>query len=201
LNGISNKGWMVGQVLSGGNWRGFWRRRDDVDFLEPPFANDNEVTGINGRGDIVGCHDASSGFVSFQVESSEGTEQTETFPHQQSLASCASGINYSRVIVGNYFRVGQPNAFIAVPRLTLTVRGPKNHSSLLSSVHLDATAIGVNKIWQIQVWVNSRKIFFVSSGSLEADVRLPEGLNERVVVQAVDAKGVSTKVVMTITVN
>jgi hypothetical protein len=201
LNAINKQGWMVGQVLSGGNWRGFWRRADALDFLEPLFANDNQVTGINGRGDIVGCHDATSGFVSFHVEASEGPEQNKTFPHQQSLASCASGINYSRVIVGNYFRVGQLNAFIAVPRLTLNVRGPISHSTVSNPVHLAATTTGVNDIWQIQVWVNLRKILFVKQQTLETDIRLPKGQNQRVVVQAVDSKGLSTKVVMTLTVN
>src|SRR5262249_40559897 len=32
LNGISNRGWMVGQVSSGGNWRGFWRKGDALEF-------------------------------------------------------------------------------------------------------------------------------------------------------------------------
>jgi hypothetical protein len=46
LNGINNLGWIAGQVLSGGNWRGFWMVGDDQDFLEPPNAGDNQVTGI-----------------------------------------------------------------------------------------------------------------------------------------------------------
>ncbi|PYV74380.1 MAG: hypothetical protein DMG97_08930 [Acidobacteria bacterium] len=58
LNGINNRGRIGGQVFTGGNWRGFWVDGKDLDFLEPLFATDNEVTGINGRGDIVGCHDA-----------------------------------------------------------------------------------------------------------------------------------------------
>ena len=201
LNGISNSGWMVGQVLSGGNWRGFWRNGDDLDFLEPQFANDNEVTGINAGGDIVGCHDANSGFVAFRVELTEHSETGESFPHQQPLVSCASAINDFRVVVGNYFRVGQPNGFLAVPQLTLNVVGPKNHSSVTSPVHLLAGAIGVNPIWQIQVWANTRKLFVVESHKLNADVQLPKGTNERVIVRAVDIKGTSTNVVMMLTVN
>jgi hypothetical protein len=97
LNGRNNQGWIVGQVLFGAQWRGFWFKGDDFDFLEPPGAADNEVTGINGRADIVGCHDAASGFVSFRVEAFEGNEKTQHFPARQKLASCPSGINYSRV--------------------------------------------------------------------------------------------------------
>ncbi len=57
LNGISNLGWIVGQVLTGGIWRGFWIVSEDFDFLEPPGYADSQVTGVNGRGDIVGCHE------------------------------------------------------------------------------------------------------------------------------------------------
>jgi len=115
LNGINNLGQFVGQVFSGDNWRGFWVTGSDLDFLQPLFATDNQVTGINGRGDIVGCHDVSIGFISFAVESGEGSESTERFPRQQSLAGCASGINYARVVVGNYWLGNAPQAFLGTP--------------------------------------------------------------------------------------
>jgi hypothetical protein len=192
---------MVGQVLWGGNLRGFWRNGDDLDFLEPQSANDNEVTGINAAGDIVGCHDANSGFVAFRVELTEHSEAGESFPRQQPLVSCASAINDFRVVVGNYFRVGQPNAFLAVPQLTLNVVGPKNHAPITSPVHLLASAIGVKPIWQIQVWVNARKVLAVQGHKLSADVTLPKAMNERVTVRAEDIRGASTQVVMTLTVD
>jgi uncharacterized membrane protein len=201
LNGINNQGWIVGQVLTGGRWRGFWFKGDDLDFLEPLGAADNEVTGINGRGDIVGCHDAASGFVSFRVEAFEGTEKTKKFPTRQKLVSCPSGINYSRVVVGNYFRVGQTNAFLAVPQLTLNVTGPADHSSMSNPVHLSATASGVNPIWQLQVWVNASKRLFVTGDRLDTTIELPSGSNERLVVKAVDSKGISTKVVIIVSVD
>lgn len=115
LNGVNNRGWIAGQVLLRGNWRGFWLAGNDADFLEPASDSDSQVTGINARGDIVGCHDATSGFVSFRVEGAERSERTEKFPSQQKLVSCASAINDSRVIVGNYFRIDNLNAFVAVP--------------------------------------------------------------------------------------
>jgi len=200
LNGISNLGWVSGQVLSGGNWRGFWFKAGDLDFLEKQGATDNQVTGMNGRGDIVGCHDATSGFVSFHVETGEAHESGETFPRQQNLASCPSGINYARVVVGNYFRINQPAAFLAVPQLTLNVAGPRDHSLVSTPVQLLASASGINPIQEIQVWVNSRKVFFTKGPILNAKVALPTSANERVVLQAVDSKGTKAKVVLVLTV-
>lgn len=200
FNSVNNLGWIAGQVLVGGNWRGFWLVGEDHDFLEPDFASDNQVTAINGRGDIVGCHDATSGFVSFRVETGEGSEKAEKFPLQQKLVSCAAAINYSRVIVGNYFRIGQLNAFVAVPQLTLNVTGPAEHSSVVNPVHLVANATGLNPIAHIQVWVDFKEEFHVNGGHLDAGINLPTGKNQRLVVQAIDSKGVRAKVVTTITI-
>src|SRR5689334_714516 len=63
LNGISNLGVMVGQVFSLDFWRGFFVHGTDLDFIQPPGALDNMVKGVNGHGDVVGCHDVSSGFL------------------------------------------------------------------------------------------------------------------------------------------
>ncbi len=200
LNGISNLGWIVGQVLTGGIWRGFWIVSEDFDFLEPPGYADSQVTGVNGRGDIVGCHDAMAGFISFRVESSEGSESSEKFPAQHRLVSCASAINYARVVVGNYFTVNQPQAFLAVPALTLHVISPANHSSLTNPVHLVATASGNNAISQIQVWVNFKEVFHSNAATLNSIINLPVGTNQRLVIQTLDAKGRQTKVVYTVNV-
>src|SRR5438045_661055 len=63
LNGLNNLGEFVGQVFSGDNWRGFWvtRGTSDVDFFNPLFSRDNMVNGVNGHGDLVGCHDGFTG--------------------------------------------------------------------------------------------------------------------------------------------
>jgi hypothetical protein len=201
LNGVNNLGWIAGQVFTGGIWRGFWIAGTDFDFVEPAGANDSQVTGINGRGDIVGCHDAQSGFVSFRVESGEGSEASEKFPVQTPLASCASAINYARVVVGNYFTVQRPFGFLAVPALTVNVTSPKSHSSLSNPVRISATAIGNNPISQIQVWVNSKQVFHVTGSTLSTSRSLPVGTNERFVIQAVDSKGVTARVVETISVH
>jgi hypothetical protein len=58
----------------------------------------------------------------------------------------------------------------------------------------------VNPISQIQVWVNSKEVYHVNSGTLNAYITLPVGNNERFVVQAVDSKGTIAKVVDSITV-
>ena len=200
LNGINNLGWIAGQVLTGGNWRGFWIIGNDLDFLEPRGRADNQVTGINGRGDIVGCHDATAGFISFQVENSEGSETSEKYPAQEGLASCVTAINFARVVVGNYFTVKQPYGFLGVPALTLQVASPVNHSVHTNPVHIVASASGNNPMAQIQIWANYKKVFQVKGGELDANVRLPVGTNVRVAIYAIDSKGATTKVVDTVAV-
>jgi hypothetical protein len=48
--------------------------------------------------------------------------------------------------------------------------------------------------------VNYKEIFHVSGASMNANVTLPVGNNERFVVQALDSTGATAKVVETITV-
>jgi uncharacterized membrane protein len=200
LNGISNHGWIVGQVFSGGNWRGFWFKGEDIDFVSPVYSKDGQVTGMNGRSDIVGCHDAAAGFVSFNLESAEGSEKTEPFPTQHSIASCASSINFARAIVGNYFTVTRPDGFLGVPALTLTVGSPADHSTVANPVPLSAIASGKHAIAQIQVWVDGKKVFQVNGGSLFGTARLPAGKNERVGIHAIDKNGRVAKVLQTVTI-
>jgi len=200
LNGINKLGWIVGQVFTGGNWRGFWIAGNDWDFLEPRGTRDSQVTGINGRGDIVGCHDATVGFISFNVESTEGNEGSEKFPAQQRLASCISAINFARAVIGNYFTVKQPYGFLGVPVLRLRVAAPANRSVQINPVHLEASASGNNPVSQIQVWANFKKVFHVNGGELNANVNLLLGTGVRLAIHAVDSKGVTTKIVHTITV-
>jgi hypothetical protein len=201
LNGTNNLGWIAGQVFTGGIWRGFWVRGKDLDFVEPAGSNDSQVTGINGRGDVVGCHDAQAGFVSFNVERPEGRETAERFPAEVRLASCASAINYARAVVGSYFSVSRPYGFLAVPELTLKVSSPRNHSSYSNPVPLSATAFGIHPIAEIKIWVDSKEVFHVKGNPLNTRAVLPIGANERFVVQAIDSSGVITKVVETISVH
>jgi len=116
LNGVNNLGWISGQVFSGGFWRGFWMIGEDFDFLEAPGVGDSEVMGINAQGDVVGCHDANAGFISFAVEAAETEAAGDSPPAQEKLASCATAVNHARVVVGNYFTLQQPYGFVAVPR-------------------------------------------------------------------------------------
>jgi len=200
LNGINNLGWIAGQVLTGGIWRGFWIVGNDLDFLESRSTSDSQVTGINGRGDIVGCHDAMAGFIAFHVESSKESETSEKYPAQERLASCAASINFARVVVGNYFTVKQPYGFLGVPVLTLQVAVPRNHTVHTNPVHIVASAQGNNPITHIQVWANFKKVFQVNGGELDANVRLPVGTNVRLAISAIDSKRGTTKVVDTVTV-
>ena len=199
LNGINNPGIFVGQAQSGDYFQGVWVNGSETDFLEPSsYFSNNSVNGINGRSDIVGCLN-SGGFVAFAVETPEGAESTEPFPRLQSLSNpylagwCPKSINYSRVIVGG--------GYVAAPVLTLNVTSPANNSSDTNPVHVAATASGVNPISQVQVWVNYKEVYQVSGGTLNAYLTLPVGSNERFVVQAIDSKGVTAKVVESITVH
>lgn len=200
LNGINNLGWITGQVFTGGIWRGFWLIGKDFDFLEAPAGRDSEVMSINARADVVGCHDF-SGFISFNVEQAESKERTEQFPLQEKLASCVMGINFSRVVVGSYSTMKKPYGFLGVPALTLKVNNPANHSYQTSPIHVVASAWGMNPISEIQVWANFKKVFEVKKNQLNAYIQVPAGLNERFVVQAVDSKNRTTKIVQTITIN
>lgn len=195
LTGISNLGWITGRVFTGDFWRGFWFVNGEFDFLEPPFSLDNTVSGSNGHGDIVG-QASSTCFISFSVETGEGVESAERFPTLEALnppsGVCPTGANYARVIVGGNY--------IGTPALTLNVTSPVNHGTYSNPVPVAATASGSNPVSQIQVWVNSKEVFHVSGGSLNANITLPVGTNERFVVQAVDSKGTVAKVVESITV-
>jgi hypothetical protein len=200
LNGINNAGIFVGLAQSGDYEQGIWVNGNETDFLEPPtYFSNNVVNGINGHSDVVGCLNSSGGFVAFAVETTEASESAELFPSLQSLTNpqmagwCPSAINYSRVIVGG--------AYMAVPVLTLNVTSPANHSTHTNPVHVAGTASGVNPISQMQVWVNSKEVYHISGGTLNANITLPAGNNERFVVQAVDSKGVVAKVVDSITVH
>jgi hypothetical protein len=83
---------------------------------------------------------------------------------------------------------------VVTSSLTLKVTSPLNDSTVTNPVSIAATASDPNPISQIEVWVNYKEVFHVSGGTLNADVTLPVGSDERFVVQAVDSKGTSTKV-------
>jgi hypothetical protein len=89
---------------------------------------------------------------------------------------------------------------VVTSSLTLKVTSPLNDSTVTNPVPIAATASGPNPISQIEVWVNYKEVFHVSGGTLNADVTLPIGSDERFVVQAVDSKGNIAKVIDSITV-
>ena len=200
LNAINNLGSFAGEEQSGDYQAGFWTVGTDTDFLEPvSYFRNNTVNGINGRNDIVGCLNGAP-YIAFTVESGEGSESTEHFPSLEMLSSplaqtfCPAGINYARVIVGN-------PGFVAVPVLTLNVTTPPNNAAVSNPVHVAANASGMNPVSQIQVWVNYKEVYHANGATLNANITLPSGKNERFVVQAVDSKGVTTKVTNSISVN
>jgi uncharacterized membrane protein len=207
LNGISNLGMVVGAVFTGDDWRGFWTPSNgsDFDYLLPLFSRDNQAYGVNGRGDVVGCQNSGNPFIIFNSEAGEGTESNERFPafevpsNPLDQYSCPRSINYARVMVGD---VGlSAHGFLAIPVLTLNVTSPANKATVNNPVHVAASASGSNPISQMQVWVNYKQVFHVSGGSLSASINLPVGSNERVVIQAVDSKGVVARTAYTLTVH
>jgi hypothetical protein len=198
LNGINNLGWIVGQVFTGGIWRGFWVENGHIHFIERAGSTDSEVTGVNGHGDIVGCHDEQAGFVSFFAGNYGSTAQT--YPPEQRIVSCASAINYARAIVGNYAALNSQHGFLGVPALTLQVSNGTAKAISSNLLHVTASASGMHPISETQVWLNGKKIFYVSGGKLNATLNLPAGSNQRFVIQAVDTKGLIAKLVRTINV-
>jgi uncharacterized membrane protein len=202
LNGITNAGWIVGRVFTGDNWRGFYYLNGEFDFIEKPFSLDNGVSGANARGDIVGRSGIGTCYIAYAVENNEGGESSEPFPNLQPLnlpsgADCPTSINYNRVIVGSSY-LGTP---ASTSSLTVKVTSPANNSTNTNPVHIVASASGPNPVSQIQVWVNYKEVYFVNGASLNANVTLPVGKNERFVVQAVDSTGAVAKIIDTITVN
>jgi uncharacterized membrane protein len=128
LNGVSNTGEVAGQVFSGDNNRGFYipgatTGGTDLDFLEPLFSIDNFANGVNSRGDVVGCNNASKSFIAFNPESGESSEgSSEKFPALHNFApfgannSCALSINYNRDIVGWYYDSNfVQHGYLAIP--------------------------------------------------------------------------------------
>lgn len=200
LNGINKLGSIVGQVFTGGIWRGFWIGNGLVRFLEPSGTSDSEAMGVNGHGDIAGCHDAQAGFVAFAAGNSGSSGDGNKFPAQQSVASCISGINFARVIVGNYSTVSNSNAFLGVPALILKLSSPGNTTTLENPVHVVAAATGTHVISTIQVWINFKEVFHVKGSALDARLKISRGENQRFAVQAIDSTGGIAKVVDTITV-
>jgi uncharacterized membrane protein len=198
LNGISALGSIVGQVFTGGIWRAFWIENGKLRYVEPAGSTDSEATGINSETDIVGCHDSAAGFASFLAGNYPSS--AATFPPEQPVVSCASGINFARAIVGSYSSLSNSNGFLGVPALTLTVTSPTTNSFSSNSVRVTANASGNNPVAHIQVWLNFKQIYSAKGGSLDTNLTLPAGSNQRFVVQAVDTKGVVAKVVKMITV-
>lgn len=195
LNGISNLAVIVGQVFTGGIWRGFWIASNKIHYVEAAGSVDSQANGINGHGDIAGCHDIQSGFVSFLATSSA------KYPVVQTVVSCAASINYARAVVGSYSTLSKSYGFLGVPELTLQVSRSMQTSLQSTIVHLTAAASGINPVSQIQVWLNGKEIYHVADQTLNTNVTLPAGSTDRLVVQAIDSKGVTTKVANTIAVN
>lgn len=195
INGINNLGAIVGQVFTGGIWRGFWITNNQIHYLQAAGAVDSQANGINGHGDIAGCHDIQSGFVSFL------TTSAGKYPAEESVVSCAAGINYARVVVGSYSTISKSYGFLAAPALTLEVSRSTQSTSVNKVVHLTAAASGINPVAQMQVWLNGKEVYHVPGESLSTNVTLSAGSSVKLVVQAIDCKGVIAKVVNTITVN
>jgi hypothetical protein len=187
-------GAIVGQVFTGGIWRGFWISNNQIHYVEAAGSADSQANGINGHGDIAGCHDIQSGFLSFLATSSA------KYPAQQTVVSCAAAINYARVAVGTYSTLSKSYGFLAAPALTLQV-SRSMQSSLGSVVHVTAAASGINPVTQMQVWLNGKEIYHVAGQTLVTNVSLPAGLSDKLLVQAIDSKGTTAKVANTIAVN
>lgn len=209
LNGINNLGDFVGQVFTGDNWRGFWvtGSSSDLDFAEALFSTDNQILGIDGHGNVVGCHDNGGAFLISTPESGESSESAESFPTEQPISglsnACANSINYAGDIVGAIGTPGSTQGFLATPTtagLSVAISSPVNGSTVANPVHVVASASGPNPIQFMQVWVNGSKVYQAAGSSIDTSLTLPTGSNIRFVVQAVDSTGATAKQVESINV-
>ena len=85
-----------------------------------------------------------------------------------------------------------------MPALTLQVSRAMQSSSV---VHVTAAASGINPVAQMQVWLNGKEIYHVAGQTLNANITLPAGSSEKLVVEAIDSTGKTAKVANTIAVN
>jgi probable HAF family extracellular repeat protein len=191
LNGINNSGIIVGGVSQGGAVRGFWLFGKVFHFLNAPGTANNFPKGINALGDVIGVRAAFS-YLAFAVPT-QGMLNAEDFDG----AIGVRGVNDARILVGT-----EPKAaFVATPMLTLKVTSPANRTKVPNPVHVAAVASGDNAISQMEVWVNNQKFYSVAGGTLDTDIDVPAGTNQRFVIRAADSTGIIAKVVDTITVN
>jgi len=133
----------------------------------------------------------------FQVSGIVGSYQHRIFTYTLPAPKCNSAYN---IALNNGGVMATFTVSPTASNLGVKVISPVNGSTQTNPVPIAATASGTNPISQIQVWVNYKEVFHVNGGSLNANVTLPVGSNERFVVQAVDSKGNIAKVVYSITV-
>jgi probable HAF family extracellular repeat protein len=195
LNGINNSGIIVGGVSQGGAVRGFWLFGKVFHFLNASGTTNNFPTGINALGDVIGQSLGISygySYLAFSVPT-QGMSNAQNFAGSKGF----HGINDARILVGNQPKV----ALVATPMLTLKVTSPANRTKVPNPVHVAAVASGDHAISQMEVWVNNQKFYSVAGGTLDTDIDVPAGTNQRFVIRAVDSTGIIAKVVDTITVN
>jgi len=133
----------------------------------------------------------------FRVSGLVGAGQHRIFTYTLPAPKCNSAYN---IALNNGTVRATFTVVSTTPNLAVKVISPATGSTETNPVPIAATASGANPISQIQVWVNFKEVFHVGGGSLNANVALPVGSNERLVVQAVDSKGNTAKVVESITV-
>jgi hypothetical protein len=193
LTGINNAGIIVGAASDRRAGRGFWLSQNVFHFFEKFAGRGNSALGINDRGDVVGS--SGSNFLAFAFPP-QGLLNVEFLRAQVFVQD----LNDARILIGDN---GQFNsaAFVATPLLTLQVASPENRTTVNNPVHVSATARGQNPVSSFEVWVNRQQIYSVNGASLNADINVPVGANERFVIKAIDSTGVIAKVVDQINVN
>ncbi len=85
--------------------------------------------------------------------------------------------------------------FLAVPALTVQASQTRVDAD---SVHVNAAATGNNPISQMQVWVNGKEVYHVPGATMSTTVKMSSGTSQKLVVQAVDNKGLTAKVPNTV---
>ncbi|HEY7098677.1 MAG TPA: hypothetical protein VH437_18255 [Terriglobales bacterium] len=193
LFGVNNAGMIVGSVSDRSGGRGFWLYQNVFHFLNARDTIGKFPLGINDRGDIVGS--SQTRFLAFGVPA-QGVSNVEYIRGW----TYVQGLNDARILIGVDGEFLDA-AFVATPILTIQVSSPANRSNVTNPVHVAATAVGQNPGTLFEVWVNYQKVYSVEGTSLDADMNVPVGMNERFVIKAVDSSGEIAKVVDQINVN
>jgi len=120
VNGITNVGYIIGQVFQSDFNTAWFKAGSDEDFFLGKSGGDTFATGVNSKADVVG-YDSARGWFASTIEANEGTnDAAETAPkfvtvqYPNAGSTIPFGLNYARGVVGTYSdSSGKMHGFLA----------------------------------------------------------------------------------------